>query len=883
MKKTRYRTARTLIRSIRPLPGESKSAFKAKVKQLRKHFEQFNLDVSQLCQWLMGMRPGSRHGNSDTDSATLWQFMLSPTVPGNTDATEDEADQWRREVFDVLIGESIESSAPALVVNPALKAAVKRLVSRRWPQSTGKCFARLRTLEPSHRLVILKAAAEWVYSRYQKSAESIERRKKNWEDERDAWERRHPELTKVACGAFTDIFKVLDPGRKKTRKDGSPEIGVRSKRPRICAFDKLMARKDDCEWAGQRYGSHNHHSNCVMYARWVKKDVSNKKFADYLSAYLKAKTESGDTRRALQQKWNERRERLQKKNKKTGKLEFDEKAPDQWFNQTLHDYLNAFATKDGESPLTEATLIARYRQHGKLPHCTDRNGPCQFNEHTELCKQYRSKLMELDDATRKLEPKYREWRRDYLAGPKIPTFKYPSASSLPTPKIFGKGYFEVDMQHSRLKLRPEGLERGQWLEFAFNPWPKKYKPSANDVVVTSIHVNFVGQRARPGFRFEVAHKASIFGISQDRIDELRSTEFSRQSQDQEFLDAARAELLASLQPGFTQDQIRVLAVDVGEKGDHAAVYQGRDHIADIELPMLKLERLKEDDNKRAETQSEKTTAPAASKPPVIDEVEARREARRRANPAYRQSREVQKPLRERVSQKQRAEVEKEREKRRGLTREHYSQHLVERSGAAAALTDERAAHLQKQRQLAKDVTPQVTVGRNDLRSRTIHMRWMIRDWARDHAYQIMQAAENHKVDLIVMESQRGFTAPGRDTKQDDKNRKLDFFAWGMVRRRVREKAVERGMRFVTVPYLQSSKYCSKCGADNCIDEESRRVWKKNKEGSFKGQPNEVPSKFVCNDKKCGNLLTPEGFNAARVLARVFLGEMILPVDGRDSD
>ena len=73
---TRYSEARTLVRGLRRLGGESREEFKRKVLRLRRHFEQFNVDVSELCQWLMGLRPSGKGGGVATKE--FCEFFLEP-------------------------------------------------------------------------------------------------------------------------------------------------------------------------------------------------------------------------------------------------------------------------------------------------------------------------------------------------------------------------------------------------------------------------------------------------------------------------------------------------------------------------------------------------------------------------------------------------------------------------------------------------------------------------------------------------------------------------------------------------------------------------------------------------------------------------------------
>jgi transposase len=151
------------------------------------------------------------------------------------------------------------------------------------------------------------------------------------------------------------------------------------------------------------------------------------------------------------------------------------------------------------------------------------------------------------------------------------------------------------------------------------------------------------------------------------------------------------------------------------------------------------------------------------------------------------------------------------------------------------------------------------LGTHDLRALSLHVRGMLRDWVRLNTARIITAAENKKADLIVFESLRGFRAPGYDNLDEAKKRRLAFFSHGRIRHKVREKAVERGMRVITVPYLKSSQYCGYCGKEKL----EKAALKKNKR----------KHSFQC--EYCGYGCHSD-VNAARVLGRVFWGEIVLP-------
>ncbi|OHB73575.1 MAG: hypothetical protein A2Z25_17115 [Planctomycetes bacterium RBG_16_55_9] len=159
------------------------------------------------------------------------------------------------------------------------------------------------------------------------------------------------------------------------------------------------------------------------------------------------------------------------------------------------------------------------------------------------------------------------------------------------------------------------------------------------------------------------------------------------------------------------------------------------------------------------------------------------------------------------------------------------------------------------------------LGDYDMRRLSLHIRWMIRDWVRLNTSQIIEKAEQNNVDLIVFESMRGFSPPGYDKIDEDKKRRLAFFAYGRIRHKVKEKAVERGMLVVTVPYLKSSQFCAKCGKE----QQDKNTWKKNKRGH----------RFICENKECGYKANSDE-NAAHVLGRVFWGEIKLPEEVKEN-
>jgi len=846
---SRYREARTLVRRLGRLPGEGEASFRAKLARLRKHFERFNVDVSELCQWLMGLRKQHCHKAGTASFGVLGDFLLHPES-SNVAPGEAEADRWRLLVFDAVAGicpaKQLTNAPMPRGLPEAMEREAKRLADLEWRRrntTQSKLIDRLAILEPAHRLVLLKAAAEWVVSRYQRGLENWAARRGEWEKERHAWEKRHPALSEEVRQRFTEVFKSLnDPER-------TDKPGVRRKNPRICPYERLRANIDNCIYAGEK----GHGALCWKYAEFVKArktrqpQFNDKRFAEDAEKVLPLLKQGMKRHQALQ--------RLFPRDRPHGQL------AQQRFNENWTAYLQALGLKE-----------ERVVNRGRLPHClkigeTHEKSKCAWNPHTELCKQYKRALDQFDEETLKLEPLYREWRRDYLAGPGKPQFRYPSSRELPMPKIFGAGFHEIDFDRSILRLRLEDMPEGEWIEFGFAPWPRGYRPSKEEVkvkgAISSVHVNFVGVRARAGFRFDVRHRASRFQCTQDELDQLRSRAYPRRAQDREYLDAARKRLLESFAEGeeAAKRELRLLAVDLGETGACAAVYHGHAHQKDVQLAILKINRLY-------------TQLPEALEPDPHGRPE---EGKRKY----------------------------ERDDPRGVRKEHMGRHLKRMADGAASIAARRQGTM----------PATVTMAGHDFRGLKRHVTWMIRDWARHNAARIVAAAEEHGCDLIVFESLRGQKVPGYHELSSEKERdkrQLAMLSYGRIRHKVREKAVERGMRVVMVPDYRSSRLCSSCGHEQCAEKWQERRWRENKKkrlfkcvcgepaptekphhgGSAPDRqraarrdgpgPGKRPGMAADQAKqrcRCGAEMNSDA-NAARVLARVFWGEITPPASER---
>ncbi|MCD6309075.1 MAG: transposase [Candidatus Eremiobacteraeota bacterium] len=284
-------------------------------------------------------------------------------------------------------------------------------------------------------------------------------------------------------------------------------------------------------------------------------------------------------------------------------------------------------------------------------------------------------------------------------------------------------------------------------------------------------------------------------MSQDEIDELRS-KYSRQSQDEEFLRVTREKLLNSFNGDLKQD-LKIITIDLGEIGASIGVFKGKECIKAQPLKIIKINKL-------------------FDRPPELDQKDSTKKS----------------------------EEKIKCEKQKGLRKEHLGRHLESWA--------KESSKIMKKRPLSK-------LGDHDLRRLSLHIKWMIRDWVRLNASQIIKAAETEGADLIVFESLRGFTAPGYDKIAEEKKRWLAVFSYGRIRHKVKEKAVERGMRVITVPYRYSSQICSKCGKI----QKKKGKWRKNKKKHL------FECEF-CNHKDNSD------DNTVKVLAKVFWGDISLP-------
>lgn len=758
---------------------------------------------------------GLRDENAPGSFGTFGDFFLSPSLEG-IEASEKERDRWRLIAFNMVAGICAGDAFGEHPIPDSLRDAIAVAAQKPKSPTATRLFERMREISPPHRLVLLKAAAEWVVSRYQRGMQNWVHQHAQWKEERDEWERAHPELTPEIRDCFTNVFKQLnDP-----KENGKP--GVRRKNPRICLYERLKPNLDNCIYAGEK----GHDPHCWKY-----------------EAFIKAQKERNPSFNP-DVFWRDAERFVAfcaEKNIKPANAFLSPHVPHVLFKgkqpqarivsmRRLKENWGAYLKHMG---LTSQTVMS----HGRLPHCskiggkTHEKSQCQWNRHTDLCKQYKHKLDQFDELILAQEPAYREWRKSYLSGPSKPAFRLPSSRTLPMPKIFGDGFYEIDFDRSILRLRLDDIKPVEWLEFGFIPWPRRYPIRRKDVTVTSVHVNFIGSRARVGFRFNVQHKPSRFACSQDELDELRSRCFPRRAQDEQYLEAARQRLLDS----FSGDpsELRLLAVDLGLSGAHAAVYAGKKCECNFSLAIVKINQAYTELPEKLEKNPKDTKMRGSlelAQDPESDKI----------NDA------------------------------RGVRKEHISRHLQRISDGASEVAVYRSKH---------GAPADATQRNHDFRNLKRHVRWMIRDWVRHNVSQIIAAAEKHQCDLIVFESLRNQKVPGYERKDDEAVRQKQeqaILSFGRIRHKVKEKAVERGMRVVTVPDFKSSRVCSACGHEQ---RDSGRLTKNKRSRKFIcecGDPKVRKDKKVDPECQCTEQLNSDA-NAARVLARVFWDEIKLPL------
>jgi hypothetical protein len=202
----RYETARTLVRRLCRLPGEDKTAYRAKVRRLREHFERFNVDVAELCQWWMTLRKKFDDPQTPERFGTLGDFLLEPSI-ADTEADEKTRDRWRLAIFDAVAGFSHQVHLQDAVLPDNLRKAITQATQEPRNNTTAKLFDRLAKLEKPHRLVLLKSAAEWIVARYQRGMANWLRQHEEWEKEKHEWEQQHPELTPDIRERYNAIYR----------------------------------------------------------------------------------------------------------------------------------------------------------------------------------------------------------------------------------------------------------------------------------------------------------------------------------------------------------------------------------------------------------------------------------------------------------------------------------------------------------------------------------------------------------------------------------------------------------------------------------------------------------------------------------------------------
>ncbi|MCG3151521.1 MAG: hypothetical protein GEEBNDBF_00794 [bacterium] len=797
---SRYEPARTLVRRLLPLPGETRTDYLQRVELLKTAFREFNTDVANLCRWLMAMRPKDVSMVVCTEEA--WRALVWPkSIWPEMDKASLEA--WHRMTLDALLGLPAEAEE---VVPPACRAVLHELpalTAHQQATTTGPAlFARLRLASHGYRGAVMKAACDWIASRYLRTRERMVQNHQAWYAEKAAWEQAHPALTPEVREQFNAIFS---------------ELGVREKRPRICHWSRLEDLQNNCLHAGQEVALKKRHADiCARtirsfsdiegieekrtFQRHLFGQKPNDKNPMGKPGYLELRAR--EERRLRQRPASKvrvppqfaamRNEELHREaHRATLEKLFQRRERDrEQFDKLLRGYLQAVG-------LSPKVLFLDLK--GEPPHCSHAGEECVFNQHTDLCIRYRELVAAQPSDLRALEEEYRTWRSRYLAPPRGPQFVLPSATDAPLPRIFGKGFFEVDLKRGRARLRVEQPGRPyQWLEFAMPPWPKGYSPDADSVEVTSAHLHFIGTRPRLGFRFDTKFAAGRITLSQDDIDYLRSHVYPRPYQDSDFLLAVR-QLLESSGAMSLHPPLRVLAVDLGSGMTAIASFEGNRCLRSSRLRVVK---------DLATLTNERPPKPAKGEKPIRIDM--------------------------------------------GLRAGHLDRHLQDFVPKVQTLAEQR---------LARHCSGELL--RSDMREETAHMRWMIRDWVRLNVRQILAEVEASQADLIVFESLRGARVPGRHELDAAQKSRLAFFPFGQIRRKVTEKAIEHGTRVVTVPYFQSSRFCSACHSP----QEIQNKWKSNKQ----------QGRFECERKSCGYKGDSDE-NAARVLGHVFWGTLPLPED-----
>jgi len=206
MGRTRYGGSRTLVRRLRRLPDESRKEFRAKVSCLRKQFEEFNRDASEICQWLMSLRPGGKKGCDATKE--FWHFVLEPER-FLADKDGDEADKYRRLAFDAAAGIDGGTKIVDVGLSGSLVESIGAVGNLALTPTAARLFERLCALDRSHREVLIKAAAEWILAHYLRGYQNWECQHEQWEREKAEWEKEHPELTESIRQQFNEIFKRI--------------------------------------------------------------------------------------------------------------------------------------------------------------------------------------------------------------------------------------------------------------------------------------------------------------------------------------------------------------------------------------------------------------------------------------------------------------------------------------------------------------------------------------------------------------------------------------------------------------------------------------------------------------------------------------------------
>jgi hypothetical protein len=158
-----------MVRGVRRLPGEDRAAFRKNVKILRNHVEKFNVNVSEICQWLIGLRPSDE--NQDAKSGPFWEYILDPGQDA-AEESEEETDRIRLKVFEVAAGLKDESELSPLSLPGTILESIRNVASEQRTKTAEKLFERMEKISSSHRRLLIRSAAVWFRVKYFRKIEA---------------------------------------------------------------------------------------------------------------------------------------------------------------------------------------------------------------------------------------------------------------------------------------------------------------------------------------------------------------------------------------------------------------------------------------------------------------------------------------------------------------------------------------------------------------------------------------------------------------------------------------------------------------------------------------------------------------------------------------